>query len=306
MFIADTHCDTLYAMLFENWSEGALMASKEKLLEGKVTMQTFALFAGARKFKDTPYQNIRKMIEKSREIGIDFATGALGETPPESLFGVYSIEGGEALEGSIDRLYELDGELRLRMIALTWNYLNQIGTPAKIDNTTGLTAFGCDLIREMDALGIYADVSHLNERGFWDVYEKMELPPVASHSNCKALCSSFRNLTDEQIDAIIEKNGYIGINFYPHFLKDDGKDTSVDDVIRHIDYIAQRGGVHTIGLGSDFDGIEVAPKGLEDASRMKNLIEELLKHGYTQEQTKGIMGLNLWNLYKKADLRRKL
>lgn len=300
MFIADTHCDTLYSMLFESWSE-KFMASKEKLLAGKVNLQTFALFAGARQYKDTPYENARRMIEASKALEIPFITGALPENPPETLNGVYSIEGGEVLEGKIDRLYELDEELRLRMIALTWNYDNQIGTPAKIDNTTALKPFGFALIKEMDARGIYADVSHLNERGFWDVYENMNLPPIASHSNCKSLCGSYRNLTDDQIDAIIKKNGYIGINFYPHFLKDGGEDTSVEDVIRHIDYIAERGGVRVIGLGSDFDGIEVQPRGMEDASCMYTIADSLKKHGYSDENIEGIMGMNLWRLLKKGD-----
>lgn len=300
MFIADTHCDTLYSMLFEAWSEG-FMASKEKLLEGKVNLQTFALFAGARQFKDTPYENARRMIEASKTLEIPFITGALGENPPETLYGVYSIEGGEVLEGKIERLYELDDELRLRMIALTWNYDNQIGTPAKIDATTGLKPFGIALLREMDARGIYADVSHLNERGFWDVYENMSLSPIASHSNCKSLCGSYRNLTDDQIDAIIKKSGYIGINFYPHFLKDGGEDTSVEDVIRHIDYIAEKGGVHVIGLGSDFDGIEVQPKGMETAACMYTIADSLKKHGYSDENVEGIMGMNLWRLLKKGD-----
>ena len=119
------------------------------------------------------------------------------------------------------------------------------------------------------------------------------------------MCSSFRNLTDRQIDAIIEKNGYIGVNFYPHFLKDGGENTTIDDVIRHIDYIADRGGIQNIGLGSDYDGIEVQPKGLENASCMKNLIDALLKHGYSEENTRAIMGMNLWNLLKKGDAVRK-
>ena len=301
MFIADTHSDTLYSMLFESWSDGELMASKENLLKGKVNLETFALFAGARQYKDTPYENARRMIEASKTLDIPFITGKLPEMPFDSLCGVYSIEGGEVLEGKIERLYELDDELRLRMIALTWNYDNQIGTPAKIDAETGLKPFGKMLLKEMDARGIYADVSHLNERGFWDVYENMALPPIASHSNCKSLCSSYRNLKDDQIDAIISKNGYIGINFYPHFLKDGGENTTMHDVIRHIDYIASRGGVHVIGLGSDYDGIEVQPSGMENASCMYTIADALTKHGYSDQDVESIMGMNLWRLLKKGD-----
>ena len=301
MFIADTHCDTLHAMISEDLKTYELMADKNKLNEGGVKLQTFALFALSKRIPFTPYEQARKMIDVSKTLDIPFFTGKLPENPPETLNGIFSIEGGEVLEGKIERLYEFNDELRLRMIALTWNYDNEIAQPAKLDTGEGLKPFGKELIKEMDRLGIYADVSHLNERGFWDVCEKMNLPPFASHSNCKEICSSYRNLTDEQIKAIIEKDGYIGINFYPYFLKNGGEDTSVEDVIRHIDHIADMGGIGVLGLGSDFDGIEVQPKGMEDARCMKNIASELLKRGYSQADTESIMGMNLWRKLKKAE-----
>ncbi|MBR0326967.1 MAG: membrane dipeptidase, partial [Clostridia bacterium] len=117
------------------------------------------------------------------------------------------------------------------MISLTWNNENEIGHPAKYGSKEGLKPFGIKLLQEMDKLGIYADVSHLNEAGFWDIVKHMNLPPVASHSNAYELCNHPRNLKDDQIRAIIEKKGYIGINFYSNFLAR-GRDAVLDDVVR--------------------------------------------------------------------------
>lgn len=301
MFIADAHCDTLYSIVCEKMQEDELMASGKNLIAGGVKLQTYALFALSRRIPDTPYEQARKMIEISREIQTPFYTGELPENPPEELHGIFSVEGGEVFEAKIERLHEFHDELRLRMIALTWNYDNPIGQPAKIDTGEGLKPFGKELIREMDRLGIYADVSHLNERGFWEICESMSLPPVATHSNCKELCGCYRNLTRDQIRAIIEKDGFIGINFYPHFLTDDGRNTTLEDVFRHIDYIAQLGGIGVIGLGSDFDGIDEQPEGLRNASDMGNIALCLRKHGYREEDIESIMGMNLWRKLKRAE-----
>jgi len=300
LFIADSHCDTLYAIEFENVPQNELMASAARLQEGGVGLETFALFAGSRKFRDTPYQNALRMIKCAHSLGIEFLTSDLPDSPPETLSGIFSIEGGQVLEGKIERLYEFDRMARVRMIALTWNYENEIGYPAKEGSLNGLKPFGLELLKEMDTLGIYADVSHLNEAGFWDVCENAQLPPIATHSNVKELCGSFRNLTCAQIEAIIRKNGYIGINFYPHFLVNGGE-ASLEDILRHIEYIASLGGIGVLGLGSDFDGIEVQPKGLEHAGKMQNLIEMLLKNGYKEEDVRAIAGMNFWNLLKKAE-----
>ena len=301
MFIADAHADTLSALYFEKVPMNELMTAKQKLMDGGVKLQTFALFAASKNYPNTPYENAKILVEESHKLDIPFYTGKLPENPPETIHGIYSIEGGEVLEGKIERLYEFHNPLRLRMIALTWNYENEIGYPAKNFNECGLKPFGFELLKEMDKLGIYADVSHLSERGFWDVYENMTLPLIASHSNCKELCDSLRNLTRDQIKAVIEKDGYIGMNFYPNFLVKGGENTCLDDVIRHIDYIAEMGGIGVLGLGSDFDGIEKQPKGLEDASKMKDIAEALAKRGYKQDEIDAIMGLNLWRKLKKAE-----
>ena len=148
-------------------------------------------------------------------------------------------------------------------------------------------------------------MSHLNERGFWDICEHMDLPPVASHSNCRALCDVFRNLTDDQIRAVIEKKGFIGINFFSAFLAK-GREATLDDVLAHIDHIAELGGIDVIGFGSDYDGISRWPQGLGDASTFPMLLGLLRDHGYTEEQLAKIAGLNYWRVLKMADDKRSI
>ncbi|MCR4620606.1 MAG: dipeptidase [Clostridiales bacterium] len=302
MFIADSHCDTLSGMRHGRKLDD-LMINRDKMLSGGLCMQTFALFTGSKGVHGTAYQDGIDTLAQREKLGIPIFNASLPETAPEYPCGVISIEGGEALEGKLERLYEFYSIAGIRMIALTWNFENEIASPAKLGDKPGLKPFGFSLLKEMDKLKIYADVSHLNEAGFWDVYNNMELPPIASHSNNKELCNVPRNLDRAQIKAIIERKGYIGINFYTAFLTDKPSST-FEDVYRHIDSIMELGGEDVLGFGSDFDGIDVWPEGLYDASCYPRLIEYLLSRGYDERIVEKLAGLNLWQLLKKADLAR--
>ena len=305
MFVADAHSDTLYSIGVNAISPDECMITAKKLADGGVGLQTFAMFAGGEGIKGHPYDKGQAMLAAKDKLGVPLYLGDLPETHPETPHGILSIEGGEMLEGSLNRLHEFDEACRPRMIALTWNNENEIGHSAKSGSTEGLKPFGLELLKEMDRLGILPDVSHLNEAGFWDIAEKAELPPIATHSNLKKLCGHCRNLTDAQVKAIIEKGGFIGINFYSWFLKDDGEPT-LDDVLRHIDGIAELGGIDVLGFGSDFDGIEKWPDGLASPADFPALIELLDKHGYSRIDIEKIAGLNLWNVLKRAEKARKV
>ena len=152
----------------------------------------------------------------------------------------------------------------------------------------------------MDARGVLADVSHLNEAGFWDVVEHTALPPIASHSDCRWLCDVPRNLTKEQVKALIERGGFIGVNFFARFLTKELPAT-LDDVLRHIDALCEMGAEKVIGFGSDFDGISVWPEGLGDPSGFPALIELLRAHGYSETVLEDLAGMNLWRLLKRAE-----
>ena len=300
MFVADAHCDTLYQIAIKGTRPNRCVVTPGRLEAGGVGLQTFALFAGREGPKGTPYADGLAMLAAASWLNAPMLTGALPDLPPQKPMGIFSCEGGEMLEGSLERLAEFQQAARLRMIALTWNFENEIGHPAAKGAKPGLKPFGMKLLAAMDRYGILADVSHLNEAGFWDVCEHTSLPPIASHSDCRWLCDVPRNLKRDQVRAIIDRGGFIGINFYSDFLRADGPAT-LDDVVRHIDALCELGGEHVIGFGSDFDGIERWPEGLGDPSGFPALLDALRRRGYNESTLEGIAGLNLWYLLKRAE-----
>ena len=304
MFIADAHCDTLYAMAIEGTRPGDCVVTPQRMAAGGVGLQTFALFCGKHGTAGTPYADAQAMLKAVPLAGVPILTGDLPDAPQSTPTGVFSCEGGEMLEGSIARFHEFQDALRLRMIALTWNFENEIGHPAAEGPDGGLKPFGFELLRAMDRDGILPDVSHLNEAGFWDLIDRAEIPPMASHSDCKWLCDVPRNLTKEQVRAIVDRGGFIGVNYYADFLREDGRAT-LDDVLRHVDAICELGGERVVGFGSDFDGIESWPDGLGDPTGFPTLLNELKKRGYSDQTLRDIAGLNLWRCLKNAEARRR-
>lgn len=210
--------------------------------------------------------------------------------------GMLSIEGGEALEGS---LYILRSFYRLgvRAVTLTWSRRNELGDGIGEDSGSGLTGFGRSVVKEMNRLGMIVDVSHLNEKGFWDVIDISDKPVIASHSDCKALCSHRRNLTDEQIRAIAGTGGVIGINFAAEFLSEG--QASMQDILNHIDHIADVAGVDFVGFGSDFDGCTI-PQGMSGVEDMQVIRQGLFGRGYSAEDVEKITYKNWERVIKKV------
>lgn len=301
--VCDAHCDTLSHLVSGGTLENATV-TPERLAAGGVSLQVFALFATYGRGIE-PYEKARRMLSAAGEFPVPVLTGALPAALPDAPTGVFSIEGGEILQGSLERFAEFDAAARVRMIALTWNFENEIGYPAKNGPEGGLKPFGLSLVREMNRKGVLCDVSHLNEAGFWDVIEHSTLPPVASHSNARALCEHTRNLTEAQIRAVIEKKGYIGVNFYSAFLAN-GRAATLEDVYRHVDAILQLGGEDVVGFGSDFDGIDAWPEGLANPADFPALLNFLAaRGGYAPEVLEKIAGGNLFRVLKAAEAARQ-
>ena len=294
--VCDAHCDTLSHLVSGGTLENATI-TPERLAAGGVSLQVFALFATYGRGIE-PYEKARRMLSAAGEFPVPVLTGALPAALPDAPTGVFSIEGGEILQGSLERFAEFDAAARVRMIALTWNFENEIGHPAKNGPEGGLKPFGLSLVREMNRKGVLCDVSHLNEAGFWDVIEHSTLPPVASHSNARALCEHTRNLTEAQIRAVIEKKGYIGVNFYSAFLAN-GRAATLEDVYRHVDAILQLGGEDVVGFGSDFDGLANPA----DFPALLNFLAA--RGGYAPEVLEKIAGGNLFRVLKAAEAARQ-
>ncbi|MCX2723524.1 dipeptidase [Roseibium salinum] len=200
------------------------------------------------------------------------------------------IEGAEAIDTQFYALEELH-KRGLRSLGLVWSRENAFGygvpmaNPASPDIGPGLTGPGRDLVRACNQLGILLDVSHLNEKGFWDVARITERPIVASHSNVHSICPNSRNLTDKQLDAIRESGGLVGINFHVAFLRPDGghsRDTSLNTIADHAAYLVDRLGEDCVALGSDFDGC-VLPADLGDVTGLGRLMETLDARGFNAQ-----------------------
>ena len=171
-----------------------------------------------------------------------------------------TLEDGAVISGEMGRLKMLR-DLGVRLITLTWNYANCLGSPNSRDPevmSAGLTPFGREAVTRMEELGIVVDVSHLSDGGFWDVELLSKKPFVASHSGCRALHDHPRNLTDEMLRAIGEHGGVVGTTFCAMFLSPDEQMSHIDDIVRHMQHIRDKAGMDAVALGSDFDGIDNA------------------------------------------------
>ena len=299
MFIADTHSDTLYSIGVHHAPMADLMINPDRLREGGVTLQTFALWSGTKGNKGDYEAIARAELEAAPVMaaaGIRQVDDPADAKEGEHCF-MLSLEGCEVFEKGLSAVadYRARG---VRMGALVWNNPNAIGTPAKVDARAGLTDYGIQVAKEMQRLGMAVDTSHLNEGGFYDLFNRTDRPPMASHSCCRALCDHFRNLTDDQIRLMIRSGSYIGVNFYPHFLSKDGT-ANCETIVDHIDHICQLGGEGIVGFGSDFDGIEVTPDDLTNAAQLPNLIAALRRRGYSEEAIEGIAGKNLLAYFER-------
>lgn len=203
---------------------------------------------------------------------------------------ILHIEGAEVLDYQMDTLYVLY-EAGLRSLGPVWSRQNIFGygvpfrCPASPDIGPGLTDAGKNLVKICNQLGIMIDLSHLNEKGFWDVARLSHAPLVATHSAAHAITPTARNLTDKQLGAIAESDGLVGVNFNVFDLRPDGKrdpDAALDVIVRHIRYIANRIGVEHVALGSDFDGATMPPQ-LKDVAGFPRLIHALENTGFLPE-----------------------
>jgi membrane dipeptidase len=223
-----------------------------------------------------------KVVRDSDELDECLSSGVLAA--------VMHFEGAEAIEPDLGNLTDYYDQ-GLRSIGLTWSRSNAFahGVPFEFpmspDTGPGLTDAGKELVRACNELGILVDLSHLNEKGFWDVAALTDAPLVATHSGVHTLCQSTRNLTDRQLDAIGESNGIVGINFHVGFLREDGKsdaNTPLSVIVRHAQYVADRIGIDHVGLGSDFDGARM-PESLGDVTGLPRLMQAFREAGFDDD-----------------------
>ncbi len=298
MIICDTHCDTLYMRALCPGETPCV--TMENMKKGGMNLQTCTLFAGSKGMSDHPHDKALAEYAAFERLA-EYEGWQKVASPLEAEEGkvkiLLSVEGGEIFEGSVERVHEFH-QRGVRMAALTWNNENEIAYPAKGGGKSGIKPQGWEILKAMASLKMAADTSHLNEAGFWDLIDKHSQPPMASHSCAAKLRPHFRNLTDEQICAMVGRGGWIGVNFYPHFLTADGK-AGVEDIVHHIDHMCQLGAYKHVGFGSDFDGIECTPHDCTSPADIPAILDALRCRGYSQEALEDIAGLNFLNYYRR-------
>mgnify|MGYP001027175955 FL=1 len=325
--IIDMHCDTVSEIRHRRTGKGEECGLREnklhidarRLKENGYLLQCFALFVSLRGCgaidgqgllrPDNAWADLQKLYqiyqqEMARNTDLLQPVTDAGDLEQCRQTGkvgaMLTVEEGGVCGGRPERLEELYA-MGVRMLTLTWNFPNELGHPNinalnrqlgyrtlfQADEEHGLTDMGRVFVRRMEELGMLVDVSHLSDRGFWDVAETGTRPFVASHSNARAVCPCVRNLTDEMIKALAQRGGVMGLNFCADFLRTmpEGEENPgrMGDVTAHALHIFRTGGEECLGLGSDFDGIDTneALPGVQD---MEKLWEALKRSGFTERQ----------------------
>jgi membrane dipeptidase len=279
--ILDLHCDTLLKGQSFAGNDGHV--DLDRLPAGAQYAQCFAIFINddvrgpaAAEQAEGYYRHFLRNMEQLPNRILHCRTTAEVEAAFREgrSAAILTIENGAALGGSMDNLERMAG-YGVKIMTLTWNAENEIGGGSQSD--AGLKPFGRDIIRRMEELKVAVDVSHLNDKTFWDVAEFTRKPILATHSNSRAVCSHARNVTDDQIRAIAETGGIAGLNYFVNFLCEDGVVTCYDGMLRHIDHLLNIGGEGFLALGSDFDGC-TTPAFLSSTQDLEPFYDSLSLH----------------------------
>lgn len=227
---------------------------------------------------------------------------------------VTGIEGLAQIGEDIDQLDYLYQAVGARHAMLTWNDRNALATGCPQDPQRGLTEVGKRAVRRMEKLGMVLDVSHLNDKSFWDLMSVATTPVIASHSNARAVCPAKRNLADDMLKEIARTGGLVGMNSLREFVGETKAEQNVFKLADHVDYIANLIGVEHIGLGFDFDDYlegealssfsshldSPSADGIENEAQAYNLITELEKRGYSQKELEAIAYGNFYRVFRQV------
>ena len=210
------------------------------------------------------------------------------------------IENGHALNGKMENLYHF-AKRGIVYMTLCHNGDNDICDSARGSQTHhGVSAFGKQVIQEMNRLGIMVDLSHAHEKSFYDALEISKQPIVCSHSSCRALCDHPRNLTDDQMRALAAKGGVMQVTLYNGFLVKDGQAT-IEDAMRHLEHAIKIMGIDHVGLGTDFDG-DGGICGLASSSELTNFTRQLLARKFSEEDIQKIWGGNFLRIMQHVQM----
>jgi len=348
----DSHIDTLQRVLMDNadLTQRTTRGHVDfpRLREGGVNAPFFALwvptyYKGADAVRRT--LDLRDAMQRVLDAHPDQIALALNAPDVEritksgKIAAILTVEGGHQIDNDLAvlRIYYNLGIRSMTLVHFTNNNWADSSTDKPVHN--GLTAFGKEVVREMNRLGMIVDISHVSDKTFYDTLAVTTKPMIASHSSCRALSPVPRNMTDDMIRALAKNGGVIGINFGEGFLNPKDAEMlmhavrktdtapakegpvldkytkdqlekelatkvpsfgTLDDAVKHIDHAVKIAGIDHVGIGSDFDGISAAPKGLEDISKMPALAAALRQKGYTEQDIRKIFGGNTLRVLREV------
>ena len=306
-YVIDLHCDTISAIKEARKNnnqielkENLLHIDIKKLKKGNYLAQNFAMFVDLEECEN-PFEEAMLLIdlffeeiEKNKsDIAVAYTYDDIVKNKNAGkISAILTAEEGDICKGNIAFLHLLY-RLGVRMMTLTWNYSNHLNNMER-----GLTPVGIEFVREMERLNVIIDVSHLSDAGFYDICKYAQKPFVASHSNARALCSHHRNLPDDAIREIGERGGLVGINYYGTFLDEVNQNSTIENIIAHMNYIRNIAGIETLALGSDFDGMSCNLE-LKNASYMDRLYEGMRTNQFTESEIDKVFYKNALNFYKR-------
>lgn len=361
----DAHCDTILTMIEDGadftaapGAEEAPHVTLQGLRDGGVCAQVFACFVLEARYPGRAREMGLQLVDAVRELcayhedalvladtphvvaaACDVSAAAAGEVgvadeAPEGRTAVIiSLEGADPLEGDAEALREFHA-LGVRLLTLAWDDNPFCGTVfgAAAGGGGGLTPAGRDLVQLCEELGVLVDVSHASDEGFWDVCQVATRPFTASHSDCRAVCSAERNLTDDMIRALAERGGVMGVNLCPSFLSQSfleqekavtgdvyararasGRSLDatfeevapliaglprppLDTVLAHVKHAIDVGGEDCVGLGGDLDGIQSLPAGIEGVADYPRIADLLRRGGLSERQVEKVCFRNFARL----------
>ena len=292
---------------------------KERFLKGELSGGIFVIYLNANEVENPEeyfFADLRAMTEElhyARDLikiikePSDFKMMEKSLDEKDKKFGaVLGIEGLPGIGNKLDYLYLLY-QLGVRHIGMTWNETNAFATGQSGDKNRGLTPLGIDAVKIINELGILLDVSHANDKTFWDIAKHSKKPFFASHSNARSLCPAMRNLTDDQLLCIGERGGMVGMNSYHNFVSQNESEKNLEMLLNHLEYMANKIGLDKVGFGLDFaeyympEGKEVSGlSGLHDVTELRNVEKALKKRGYSQNEIEMVTYKNFIDFFGRV------
>ncbi len=271
-------------------------------------------------FTENPKARLEQILKTTRDeldesdvVRVITTSEELRQAQEDGVFAILlGMEGLSGIDDEVERLYELY-DFGVRQVMLTWNEENTYAAGAGIDNDKGLTDLGKKAIDIIQEKKMVLDVSHLNEKSFWDIAKYTQTPLLASHSNAKSLANAARNLTDDQLSVIKDIDGLVGVNSYRVFVSDKEEDRTTQGYLKQLAYIADKIGVERLSFGFDFmdflsssslssftEGTVYWIDGLEKPEKIPTFLQEMRDFGFSEEEIKQISYSNWFNFIKKV------